>query len=192
MSYLSRREFLGTSATALTGAVLAQDMVEEKSLNIQCTGKLICPPVTRGHLRFYDHAFAMKEGIEGWRRELNDERRIGSNLLWLSHVRPALDETKQDTLKEVLDACAERNMGVIIETGHTPNWYGHCDLERELDEVRTVCASLAERYGEHPAFHAWYLHHEIYVARDAFGKYIDELYPAAVEVCKKVLPDKPV
>ncbi|HDP35641.1 MAG TPA: DUF4434 domain-containing protein [Candidatus Hydrogenedentes bacterium] len=164
---------------------------EKHLMNTQKTA-LSCPPLIRGHLRWYDHAFAMREGIDGWRRELDDERRIGANLLWLSHVRPALDAKDADTLRDIFDACAERGMGVIIETGKTRDWYIHCDVKRELDEVRAVCAMLAERYGDHPAFFAWYVHHEIYAAWDAFGAYIDELYPAAVAACKKALPDKPV
>lgn len=192
MNFVSRRTFLGASAAVLAHTALAQEPIEEKTMDKHSPEKLLCLPVIHGHLRWYDHAFAMKEGIDGWRRELDDECRIGSNLLWLSHVRPGLDETERDTLKEVFDACAERNMRVIIETGQTPDWYVHCDLARELEEVNTVCRLLAERYGDHPAFHAWYIHQEIYVAYDDFGKYIDELYPAAVEACKKALPGKPV
>lgn len=135
--------------------------------------------------------------MEGWRRELDDERRIGSRFLWLSHIAPALDDTHDDILRNIFDACHERNMGVIIETGHTPQWYVHCDLARERAEVRRVCRTLAERYGDHPAFYAWYLHYEIYMAWPDFGShinaaYIDELFPAAVEECKQALPGKPV
>ena len=203
MKQLSRRQFIrnaaatvgvgvGASRLGQLAQASAEPMLENDQSSESDAPTLLCPPVMRGHLRPYNHQFAMQEGIEGWRREMDDERRIGSNLLWLSHVRPALDETEADTLQDVFDVCEERNMGIIIETGHTPNWYGHRDLDREINEVREVCTMLAERYGEHPAFYAWYLHHEIYVAYDDFGAYIDELFPAMVEECNKALPDKPV
>jgi|GEM_PF-1019500 len=194
MSVLSRRSFIHASGVAVAGAFcgLSAREQDEKSIENLKTPTLSCLPILRGHLRPYDHVFSMKEGLEGWRRELEDERRIGSNLLWLSHVRPGLNETERDTLKEVFDACAERDMKVIVETGHTQKWYVHRDLQRELDEIRAVCKLLAERYGDHPALYAWYIHQEIYVAYDDFGRYIDELYPSAVEVCKKAIPEKPV
>ena len=197
MMNMSRRTFLGAGASAAvagigalnTAAAGAETVPEQDAAS---SPRLLCAPVTRGHLRPYDHRFALAEGIAGWRRELDDERRIGSRLLWLSHVAPALDDPAADTLKAVFDACAERDMGVIIETGHTPGWYIHRDLARERAEARRVCGLLAERYGEHPAFHAWYLHHEIYMAWDDFGAYIDDLFPALVEACREALPEKPV
>lgn len=210
---LSRREFgrkvgLGIIGVALpfmkmrSAAIVAAALKpsehllrEEENANASEESKrnqLLCLPVIRGHLRGYDHPFSIKEGIAGWRRELETEQRIGATFVWLSHIRPGLDEKERDTVKEIFDACEEQKMGVIIETGHTPQWFVHCDCKRELEEVRIVCRMISERYGDHPAFYGWYLHHEIYVADTAVDNFIQEFFPAAVETCKKAVPEKPV
>lgn len=201
MKPTSRRSFLGAASAALASSIALPRLHAEEAASPVATpaagdaqfGEVLrCLPVTRGHLRPYNHHFATVEGLEGWRRELDDEQRIGSRMLWLSHVAPALDDSENDPLRDVFDACEERGMTVIIETGHTHPWYAHRDLERELAEVRRVCDLIARRYGSHPALYAWYLHHEIYMAWDDFGGYIDELFPAMTEICRRALPGIPV
>jgi hypothetical protein len=191
MKQVTRRDFLRTTAAGL-GAVAATRAFGQEEPGMTGQPALKCTPVIRGSLRPYDHAFSMREGIDGWRRELDDEKNVGFNLLWLSHIRPALDETEADTLRFIFDACEERGMGVILETGHTPNWYGHKELDREIRAAEEVCSMVASRYGGHPALHSWYIHQEIYVAYDEFGAYIDKLYPALVAQCRKALPALPV
>lgn len=154
-------------------------------------GALKCLPVISGCLRPLDLSFHREHGIEGWRREMDDERRIGFDLLWISHLRPGLDEPNDDVVGTILDVCAERNMQVILDTGSTPSWYGHLDVRREVEETGKTIDEIAERYRDHPAFHAWYVPHEIYVAYGKQAAFIDEVYPALVDRCKAAA-DKPV
>jgi len=51
---------------------------------------------------------------------------------------------------------------------------------------------IAARCGAHPAFFGWHVPHEIYMAWDRFGAYMDALFPSLVEMCKKATPGRPV
>ncbi len=81
---------------------------------------LRCPPLISGALRGYDPAQSSKWGLDGWRRELDDERAIGFDLLWLSNTPAALASgAAADPLKALLDLCADRKVQVILDTGTT-------------------------------------------------------------------------
>ncbi|MCC6443803.1 MAG: DUF4434 domain-containing protein [Armatimonadetes bacterium] len=152
-----------------------------------------CLPLISGALRQYDPGFAAREGTGGWRKELDDEQAIGFDLLWLANVPSALasQETK-DPLLGLLDLCESRKIQAILDTGSTGHWYGSLDAANEIEVVGGYIREIARRYGSHPAFHAWYIPHEIYVAWGRMGEYIEKLYPALVEACQKAVPDKPV
>jgi len=149
-------------------------------------GALRCKPVISGNLRYFDGT----TDIEAWRREMDDERAIGFDLLWLSHVRPAMDGP-EDTLRMILDVCAERSMEVILGVGSTGHWYGPLDAKKEIEVVGENIRAIGGRYGGHPAFGGWYVPHEIYMTWDRMSPFIDTFYPAAVEACKAAA-DKPV
>lgn len=154
-------------------------------------GSLRCLPVISGCLRPFEPGFHREHGVDGWRREMDDERAIGFDLLWISHLRPALDEPEDDVVGTVLDVCAERGMQVILDTGSTSNWYGKLDAADEIATVGKTIADIGSRYRGHPAFHGWYIPHEIYATWDRMAEYIDTVYPALVERCKAAA-DKPV
>ncbi|MCC7334278.1 MAG: DUF4434 domain-containing protein [Pirellulaceae bacterium] len=142
-------------------------------------GALRCKPVISGNLRPYQ----TQPGMDVWERDMDDERALGFDLLWLSHIRPALD-APGDIIGGVLDICAERKMQVILGIGSTPNWYGPLDAKREIEVVGATVHEIGQRYGSHPAFHGWYVPHEIYMTWERMSKFIDTFYPAAVEACK--------
>lgn len=153
-------------------------------------GKLRCAPVISGNLRPYEHNFTTSQGIAGWRREMDDERKLGFDLLWISHLRPGLD-APGDAVGDILDVCAERNMQVILDTGATPGWYGPLDTKREVAEVGKTIREIGARYKDHPAFYGWYVPHEIYMCWGRMAAFIDEVYPALVSACKEAAA-KPV
>ncbi len=170
----------------------------EKDLDMKLSGDpdrrqaaLKCVPLISGNLDPYDAAFA-KEGKAGWERLIDEERAIGFNLLWISHITPAWSAPSGDPLRDLLDVCAERGTQVIIDTGGTPDWYGRLDVADEMKVVGANIRQIAKRYANHPAFYAWYIPHEIYQAWDKMGAYMDELYPAITQACKKAVPGKPV
>jgi hypothetical protein len=191
---LSRRRFLAHSAAV--AAVLASparaasaDAADAAASSRVCR----CRPLISGALRQYDPAFSAAQGKAGWVRELDDERAIGFDLLWLSSVPSALSVSGPgDPFLDLLDLCAERRVPVILDTGLTGRWYATQDLGEETRVVRGNVAEIARRYGQHPAFHAWYVPHEIYVADNLFGMFMNELYPAVVQMCKRATPDKDV
>ncbi len=149
-------------------------------------------PVISGNLRPFNLAFSQKEGSAGWTRELDEERAIGFDLLWLSHLKPALDlPPDQDPLPMVLDCCQAHGMQAILGIGSRPYWYREPDLEKERAFIERNIRVMGERYGTHPAFYAWYVPHEIYVFSEPYRPFIRELYTAAVAACKKAA-DKPV
>jgi len=183
---LSRRSFLG-SAGALAGLSLLG------SPGAHAIPTNTVPPLISGALRQYNPAFATAEGVAGWKRELDDEQRIGFDILWLANFWPALRrEVPSDPLGDLLDLCAERGIAVILDIGTSPQWYATLDVRAELETVGKHIETIRARYGDHPAFQAWYIPHEIYVAWDDFGDYINELFPALVERCRQAAPGKPV
>ncbi len=130
---------------------------------------------------------------EEWTRELDDEAALGFNLLWLSHAESALKVSlPADPLGELFDLCANRKVDIMLATTFTPDWYETLDLDGELKTIAENIKTIAERHGHHPAFHSWYIPHEIYVTWGKMAQYMDRLYPAVVELCKKALPGKPV
>lgn len=150
-------------------------------------------PLISGALRQYSLDFSTAEGIEKLKRDLDQERAIGFDLLWLGNVLPLSNKpAKERGLARVLDLCHESGFRVIMDIGHTPGWFGNLDAVEERDFVQKNVTFLQERFGAHPAFHAWYVPHEIYAAWGAFGEYIDELFPALVDLCKAADPAKPV
>ena len=137
---------------------------------------------------------AMKQrSLEEWTKDLDEEAAIGFNLLWLSHAEPALNsQPPADPLGDLFDLCARRKVEIMLATTCTPDWYETLNLDRELEVVGENIRTIAERYGDHPAFHSWYIPHEVYVCWGKMAEYMEKLYPAVVEMCKKATPGKPV
>jgi hypothetical protein len=189
---LTRRGFIGTvaAAAATAGIGLGRSAgAEQGAASKEGTKRPRCAPVISGNLRPFDPSLDRA----GWVKQLDDERAIGFDLLWISHVAPAFAKPlAEDPMLTVLDLCAERKMQVIVDTGASPLWYGDLDLDKELKAIGASVKTIAERYGSHPAFHAWYVPHEIYMAWDSMNAYLRRLYPAVVSLCKEAVPAKPV
>lgn len=175
------------------------EVPHERDLDLRLPGdpdlrpaKLRCAPVISGNLRPYDQALARREGRAGWEREIAEERAIGFDLLWLSHITPAWSAGAADPVRDLLDVCAGVGTQVILDIGSTPNWYGTLDAAAERKAIGANIAEIARRYGDHPAFFAWYVPHEVYVAWDRMADYLNTVYPALVAACKKAVPGKPV
>ncbi len=123
---------------------------------------------------------------------LVEQQALGFDLLWLSNVQSAFkNEDGLAHLQGLMDACADLNFEVIIDTGFTPNWYGHRNLDVELKHCGETIDAVEKYFGDHKAFFGWYIPHEIYMTWGDFRNYIDQLYPAIVKRCKSV-SDKPV
>jgi len=148
-----------------------------------------CPPVISGNLWWYHpRSFSLDE----WERMLAEQKRLGFDLLWLSNTASALDTEEHGVhLAGLMDQAHSLGFQVLLDTGFTPNWYGHRDLERELAYCGRTVDHLGERFGAHPAFYGWYIPHEIYMTWGDFAAYIDRLYPALVQRAKQAA-DKPV
>lgn len=151
-----------------------------------------CRPVISGPLWWYDPAESKRWGESGWRDELDVQARIRFNLLWLCNV-PAGLASDQDAknLHMLMDLCARRKVRVILDTGCSPGWYSRLDLEKELELCSANIRRIGEEFADHAAFFAWYVPHEIYVWWGEGAAYIQSLYPALVEQCKKTAA-KPV
>lgn len=155
------------------------------------SARLRCAPLLSGALRQWDGAFAAREGAAGWRRELEVERAIGFDLLWLANTGPAVAPgAPPNGLETLLDVCAELGFGAILDTGATPKWYATLDAAAERRHVAAHVREVTLRCGGHPAFRGWYVPHEIYQAWDRMGAYIDEVYPAFVATCREATPGK--
>jgi hypothetical protein len=131
--------------------------------------------------------------LADWERELEDEAGIGFNLLWLSHVAGEFrSPVTLERLGQFLDLCAHRGVQVLLTTDGTEDWHERLDVEKELAYVGKNIQLIAEHFGQHPAFYAWYIPHEIYMTWGEMNDYMRRLYPALVARCKQALPEKPV
>lgn len=183
-SMLTRREFIiaALGAAAIGTRALADDR----------PGRL-CRPTISGALWWYDPRQSREWGVSGWRDELDRQSRIGFNLLWLCNSVSSLN-SDQDiaAMRDLLDLCATRKMRVMLDTGTSGGqWYTTLDAKKEIEVCGGYISRLAQEFGSHPAFYAWYVPHEIYMCWGDFARYIDELYPALVKACKKAV-DAPV
>lgn len=182
---LTRRDFLKYSAgIVMAGGGMKLDPAQHKP-------KYLCRPVISGSLWWVNPAQCEQWGISGWRDELDRQQRIGFNLLWLVNAAGILDNPKF-SLRDLLDLCGKRKMQVVLDTGSSEMWYAApLDVRKELDVCGVNIEKIGERFKDHPAFYAWYVPQEIYMCWGDFAKYIDELYPALVDKCKKAA-DRPV
>lgn len=146
---------------------------------------LRCRPCISGNLWWLSPDM-FEGGMSKWRDELDDQQKIGFDLLWLMNTDSVLD-MPGDPLKQLLDLCAKRHVKVIIDAALNQNWYNPLDLNNELSYCGKHIKTIGERYGNHPAFYAWYIGQEIYMCwpDQATYDYIFKLYPALVKLCKQ-------
>jgi len=181
---MNRREALSTIGKCILGLAARSTLAEVVCGNKGTkAAKLRCPPLISGPLWWLDAAESAKRGVSGWRDELDRQRKIGFDLLWLTNAPAALDHP-DDPLGKLMDLCARRKVQVILDTGSTGMWYGKLDLPKELEVCRGNIKRIGERFAGHPAFYAWYIPHEIYMCWGEFAAYIDGLYPALTESCR--------
>lgn len=181
---LNRRAFLGCCGAAL-GMASLPGIGEAKPLR--------CAPIISGALMWVHKEYARPDFIGSWKAELEDERAIGFDLGWLSNVRALLqDDAPAGRLRELLDVYSASGMRVLLDTGSTPDWYVRMDADGEIEHARRQIEMITERVGDHPVFYGWYVPQEIYVMWDAGAVFIDRVYPAIVESCKRATPEKPV
>jgi hypothetical protein len=125
--------------------------------------------------------------MDGWRDELDQQAKIGFDLLWLVNAPAALASEKEaKLLSDLMDLCAKRKVKVILDTGSSGMWYASIDLNKELKMCGENIDRIGERLGKHPAFFAWYVPHETYWCWPGeWNDYIHALYAGLVERCKK-------
>ena len=174
---LSRREFLigGLGGIAVASMTEARQATARRSR-----------PVLSGALSWYDPVKSAERGLAGWRKELEQQSKIGFELLWLSNVSSAFATAKGvSVLADLLDLCAKHRFQVILDTGNTDHWFGTLDLKKELSVCSENIHKIGERFNKHPAFWAWYIPQEIYLWRGKSADYVNALYPALTERCKQ-------
>jgi len=189
---VNRREALAAIARLAVGAFAASRTLTEAAqggMGVGDTGpaRFRCRPLISGPLWWFDARQSAEWGAEGWTEELRQESALGFDLLWLTNAPSGLDHP-QDPLGVLLDLCARRKVQVILDTGFSPTWYTQLNGADELARCRRNIERLGDRFARHPAFYAWYVPHEIYMVWDEGTRYIDALYPALVERCKKAAP----
>lgn len=146
---------------------------------------LLCRPAISGTLWWVSPQQNTTWRQAGWQRELEEQKQLGFDLLWLSNASGVV-EHPAFALPALLDLCDRHGFKVILDTGCSGNWYVPLDLKQELDLCRRNIREIADRAANHPAFFAWYIPHEIYMCWDSADAYIRQLYPALVDACKTV------
>jgi len=179
----SRREFLmGCLGSAAPGSVVIPLPKRE----------LRCRPVISGPMWWYSHSESALWDVSRWRDELDQQSRIGFNLLWLVNVAGTLTAEKDiRALSDLLDLCAQHKVQVILDIGASNKWYGALDLDKELAICSKNILKIGDRLRRHPAFWGWYIPHEIYMFWGEAAAYIESLYSGLVDRCKKAA-DLPV
>lgn len=132
--------------------------------------------------------------MAGWRDELDQQARIGFDLLWLVNTPNMLrSETDTASLQSLMDLCAKRKVRVILDAGCPEMWYTNLDIEHAIKVCAEQTVSVGDRFKGHPAFFAWYVPQEIYMTwpDEPMHAYIEKLYPALVKQCKQAA-DLPV
>ena len=181
---VTRREALRAMGRCVLGAMAAG------SIGAPAESRSLCRPLISGPLWWFDPAESARWGESGWRDELDLQRRIGFDLLWLSNAPAGLDHPG-DPLKTLLDLCARRKVQVILDTGTGRGvWYRDFDPKREIETCGKNVMRIAERFGGHPAFFAWYIPHEIYMTWGNTAQF-EALYGGLVKLCRKAC-DLPV
>jgi hypothetical protein len=174
---LNRRNFLkGAAGLALVGAgsVAAAETTKPG---------LSCRPAVSGILWWVSPQQNTRWGGTGWERELEEQKQLGFDLLWLTNV-PSILEHPVCALRTLLDLCGKHKFQVILDTGFNGHWFVSLDLKQELDLCCRNIRKIADSVANHPAFYAWYIPHEIYMCWDNGDAYIQQLYPALVDACK--------
>ncbi len=174
---LNRREFL-TSATALAVAGISSVAAVETTKPGSS-----CRPAISGVLWWASALQNTKWGKTGWERELEEQKQLGFDLLWLVNA-PNILEHPVCNLRTVLDLCNKHDFQVILDTGFNSNWYVSLDLEQELGLCHRNIRKITNSVSTHPAFYAWYIPHEIYMCWDNMDTYIQQLYSSLVDACK--------
>ncbi len=181
---VSRREFLSTCLAAAVGGAAAGSAAPRRR----------CRPKIAGSLWWFDPAQNARWGLAGWRDELDQQARLGFDLLWLVGTPSSL-QNEQATARfhELMDLCARRKVRVILDTGSSGTWYSPPDLAKELRVCQPSIRQIGEHFRGHPAFFAWYVPHEIYMTwpDSPMHAFIHQLYPALVAACKEAA-DLPV
>ncbi len=182
---ISRREFL-TLCAAAAGSV----SIGESSTGAAPRRRA----VISGPLWWVDPKQNAAWGASGWRDELDQQARIGFNLLWLVNAPSCLtNEADAAHLRSLMDLCAARKVRVILDTGSSGAWYSPPDLDKELSTCGANVRAVSDHFKGHPAFFAWYIPQEIYMTwpGEAVHNYIHRLYPALSRLCKEAA-DLPV
>ena len=174
----SRRQFLAGSAALLAAGALGGVPVP--------ASRRKCRPVISGSLWWYKTPETARWGVDDWKEELDRQTAIGFDLAWICNTPMALAGSEDASLfLKIMDLCAARKMKVILGTGMSPGWYRAWDIKQELALCAGAIAVISSHLKDHPAFGAWYIPHEIYMAWDKADAYIQQLYPALVERCKQ-------
>jgi hypothetical protein len=175
---LTRRTFLKLAAMASAGVPgLAEAADDPRSVKS-------CRPVISGTLWWVSPHQSERWGRAGWLKELAEQKKAGFDLLWLTNASSLLGNDRF-SLRQLLDVCGEAKMRTIVDTGMTGDWYRTLNLSGELELCTRNIRSIGELCSGHPAFHAWYIPQEIYMCWGPMDDYIQRLYPALVESCKK-------
>ncbi len=178
-------KLLGGAALGLAASAYAS----AKSSNtdsIKRAGKsALCKPVISGALWSVSPSSLGVMSDDQIREELNEQRKIGFSLIWISYTATLID-LPGDPIMRLLDICASRHVQVIMDVNMSPTWYTTIDLKSELALCTKHIKAMSAKYGKHPAFYAWYIPHEVYVTWGYARTYQDGLYAGIVEACHSV------
>lgn len=175
---MTRREFLiGTFAMLAAGHSGMARFVPARR----------CRPLISGSLWAYNPKESERWGVSGWTQELERQADLGFDLLWILNADVAVSTSENAAVfRGVLDLCAKRKMKVILGTGTGQGvWYQHFDLLKDVADCGESIVKIGNLFRGHPAFWAWYIPHEIYRMWGKPNDYIQGLYPALVERCKR-------
>ncbi|MEJ5298886.1 MAG: DUF4434 domain-containing protein [Armatimonadota bacterium] len=181
MTAMTRREVLGVLSGALTVAALPAGPAPPERRR----------PMLRGTLWWYDPGISGAMGLDGWRKELAEQKAIGFDLLWLLNAHAGLPEAG-GLLRDLIALCERRGFSLLVSVAMTPMWYERLDLDEEKQAVQQSVKELAPLLRDTPAFFGWYLPQEIYFWTGPAHTYIRDLYRFSADACRRAIPGKPV
>lgn len=143
---------------------------------------------------------SLNYGVDDWRREFDAMHFMGIDTLVI--IRGGLEDMAvfpskvvgnqydPDLAKLFLDEAAERGMKLFFGTYDSGRIYtaGEKMIDSEIELGKQFVDEVMLRYGEHPAFHGWYICHEAHSNKPGWNRLFREM----ASYCKQGSPHRPV
>ncbi len=107
-------------------------------------------------------------------------------------------ENDADALGAILNACAERDMEMLLSLPHFEYswvWTFNSDTASFFEKVDPMIQEMHSLYGDHPAFGGWYIPYELcdaFLGDASHRSHVAGAFKHMADLCHQLTPGKPV